>query len=212
MSLRDQAVEINRLISAFEGEAAKFHDIRLRTIFVTPSRTGSDIKFTSPNHAVMPWQYYGCIGSDQDTQYLLNNIKESDLQWGLVTQSRVQVLRSQQRILYISHTRFIRSRGNNLLVWANGATPMESVCCCKLMTGPSALFRRGAELTSFAVIEGAETPLFVRMAQRAGSLFSETEARTIGSRVVDEIYRASDLNTHPASRQRLRTTIRWLFG
>ena len=83
MSLRNQSVETHRLIGVFGGEAAKFHDIRLRTIFVTQSRPSSDTKFISPNHTVMLWQYYGSIGSDQDTQHLLNNIQESDLRWGL---------------------------------------------------------------------------------------------------------------------------------
>lgn len=46
---------------------------------------------------------------------------------------------------------------------------------------------KGAEISSFAVVEGPAYDLFVRMAQRAGSLFDEEEARTISSRVVDEI-------------------------
>src|ERR1035437_8066236 len=141
MSLRDQSAEIRRLISAFEGEAAKFHDIRLRTIFVTQSRPSSDRKFISPNHTVMLWQYYGRIGGDQDTQHLVNNIRESDLEWAL----------------------------------------------------------RGAEISSFAVIDGAECGLFVRMARRAGSLFDEEEARTIRSRVVDEIL-LNVLSEHSSSK------------
>jgi hypothetical protein len=141
MSLRNQSAEIHRLISAFEAEAAKFHDIRLSTILFTQSRPSSDRKFISPNHVVMLWQYYGRIGADQDTQRLLNNLQESKLQWGL----------------------------------------------------------RGAELSSFAVIEGAACALFLRMAQRAGSLFDEEEARTIQSRVVDEIL-LSELSEHSSAK------------
>jgi hypothetical protein len=46
---------------------------------------------------------------------------------------------------------------------------------------------RGAELSLFGVIEGETTSLFVRMATRAGSLFSEEEARYIKGRVLSEI-------------------------
>ena len=119
MSLREQSAEINRLIAAFAAEAAKFHDIQLSALFFTQSRPKANRKFSSPNHAVMLWQYYGRIRADREIQGLLTNIKESDFQWGL----------------------------------------------------------RGAELSSFAVIEGAACALFVRMAKRAGSLFDSMRQR-----------------------------------
>lgn len=46
---------------------------------------------------------------------------------------------------------------------------------------------RGAQLSSFALIEGVGCPLFLRMAQRAGNLFDPSEAQAIKLRVVDEI-------------------------
>jgi hypothetical protein len=46
---------------------------------------------------------------------------------------------------------------------------------------------RGAALSMFGVIEGQACDLFVRMALRAGSLFSTDEARDIKARVVSEI-------------------------
>jgi hypothetical protein len=46
---------------------------------------------------------------------------------------------------------------------------------------------RGAELTSYAIIEGETCNLFARMAKRAGSLFSEKEATIIKSRVAADI-------------------------
>ncbi len=81
MSLRSQSAEINRLLSAFEAEAAKFHDIRLTTILLTQKYSISDRKFALPNHSVMLWQYYGSLRSDRDTQLLLNDLQTSDLQW-----------------------------------------------------------------------------------------------------------------------------------
>lgn len=130
MSLRDKATEIQRLIDAFETEAGKFHELQFHTYHIT-EEGGSilDRKFVQPNHAIMLWQYYGKLGTDEDIERLVENLNDSDLQWGL----------------------------------------------------------RGSALTFMGVIEGDATPLFVRMATRAGSLFDNDEARHIESRVVSEI-------------------------
>lgn len=46
---------------------------------------------------------------------------------------------------------------------------------------------RGAELTSYAVLEGDGCELFLRMAKRAGGLFSGKEAEKIKSRLTEEL-------------------------
>lgn len=46
---------------------------------------------------------------------------------------------------------------------------------------------RGAGLTCFGILEGEGCELFVRMAQRAGALFDEAEARAIKSKIVEEL-------------------------
>lgn len=46
---------------------------------------------------------------------------------------------------------------------------------------------RGAELTKYGVIEGKATNKFVRMAKRAGALFSEEEAIKINTRVANKL-------------------------
>src|SRR5947209_2378181 len=58
---------------------------------------------------------------------------------------------------------------------------------------------RGAKLSSFALLEGPACHLFVRMAQRAGSLFDEEEAGTIKRRVVDEILQ-SERSAHGSAK------------
>lgn len=80
----------------------------------------------------MLWQYYGNMTSKGGAEGFVDNLKTSDLQWGI----------------------------------------------------------RGADLTSFAVIEGETCKLFARMANRAGSLFNEKEAHIIKSRVTNEIIEA----------------------
>lgn len=54
---------------------------------------------------------------------------------------------------------------------------------------------RGAELTCFGVLEGDGCELFVRMAQRAGTLFDKDEASSLKSRMVQEIQDA-ELKRH----------------
>ncbi len=49
---------------------------------------------------------------------------------------------------------------------------------------------RGADLTSFGILEGEGCELFVRMAQRAGSLFDEAETREIKSKIANELIAA----------------------
>lgn len=128
-SLRKKGTEIQRLIKAFENEAAKFHSIKFSTFLVTSEGVVDDRIFESPNHTIMLWQYYGKLARKGGEDGFIDNLKHSNLKWGV----------------------------------------------------------HGAELSSFAVIEGETCNLFVRMAKRAGSLFNKKEADTIKFRVVNEI-------------------------
>lgn len=83
MTLSNQLLEIQRLIKAFESEAAKFHDLRLCIYFVTQSGSNPNRKFISPNHAIMLWQYYGPIEGETDVDRAATNLQESDIKWGL---------------------------------------------------------------------------------------------------------------------------------
>ncbi len=51
----------------------------------------------------------------------------------LVTQSEMQVLRSQQRALSASHIRFIHLAASSWLAWASDTTDMEDVSYWKSM-------------------------------------------------------------------------------
>lgn len=132
MALAKNKREIERLIDGFEKEAAKFHDLTFSTYFIRDNAEPENIRFRNPNHTIMLWQYYGKVASHKDTEDLVENLKQSDLQWGL----------------------------------------------------------RGAKLSSFGVIEGDSCDLFVRMAKRAGNLFSRKESSTVSTRVLDEIFKA----------------------
>jgi TIR domain len=129
MSLIKKTDELRRLISSFESESARFHPLTLTTFFVTQQGESPSRPFATPNHAIMLWQYYGVVKTDQDPERLAVNIMDSELKWGL----------------------------------------------------------RGADLSCFAILEGQGYELFVRMAQRAGSLFDEVEARVIKSNIVEEL-------------------------
>lgn len=140
-SLREKKAEILRLIDAFEAEAAKYHDIQLSTFLVSQNGTSSDRQFSSPNHTILLWQYYGLFDKDEGSENLLKNLQESNIQWGV----------------------------------------------------------RGAKLSSFAVVEGDMCGLFVKMANRAGSLFCDKEAKSIKSRVLNEIIQ-SEKASNPSAK------------
>ncbi|MCQ2038215.1 MULTISPECIES: TIR domain-containing protein [Stutzerimonas stutzeri subgroup] len=83
MSLRKKKPEIKRLISAFEREADKFHEISFSVFYVTDKGLVDSRRFLSPNHTIMLWQYYGKIEPETGAERFLQNLKDSDLQWGL---------------------------------------------------------------------------------------------------------------------------------
>jgi hypothetical protein len=83
MSLRKNKREIERLIAAFKSEAAKFHDITFSTYSIRNDIPPENRRFRTPNHAIMLWQYYWKIKSDDDAKRLAENLKKSDLQWGM---------------------------------------------------------------------------------------------------------------------------------
>lgn len=75
--------EIRRLISAFEKEADKFHDIKLSTFYVTQLGPSSQRKFESDNHTIVLWQYYGLMKPGESVKELMENLQASDLNWGI---------------------------------------------------------------------------------------------------------------------------------
>lgn len=83
MSLRKKKTEIKRLISSFEREADKFHDLTFSLFYVTDEGPIDNRKFKSPNHTIMLWQYYGKIGPQGGAEKFVENLKHSDLQWGV---------------------------------------------------------------------------------------------------------------------------------
>lgn len=83
MSLRKKKTEIERLISSFEREADKFHDLTFSLFYVTDEGPVDGRKFKSPNHTIMLWQYYGKIKPQGGAGKFVENLKNSDLKWGV---------------------------------------------------------------------------------------------------------------------------------
>lgn len=83
MSLKNKIKEIKRLVVAFEKEASNFPALKFRTILLNPEQPFDNEKFDSPNHIIMLWQYYGELGSELSTDGFLNNLKDSNLKWGI---------------------------------------------------------------------------------------------------------------------------------
>ena len=83
MPLSTKTKEIERLIRAFETEADKFHDIEFHTYEYTQEGTHENRKFRNPNHAIMLWQYIGRLGISGAAEQFTNDIKDSNLKWGI---------------------------------------------------------------------------------------------------------------------------------
>lgn len=80
MSLRKKEKEIRRLISAFEKEAEKFHDISFSIYFLTQKGEVKDKRFDSPNHAINLWQFYGKVDKEKGIDEFVKNLKDSNFQ------------------------------------------------------------------------------------------------------------------------------------
>lgn len=126
MAIRKKKTEIKRLISAFEAEANKFHDLKLSTIYREGNKIVNDMVFEEKNHIIMLWQYYGIIS---DANELTMDVLNRHPIWGIL----------------------------------------------------------GAELSAYSLLEGETCKLFLRMANRAGDLFSEKEINEIKSRQLKEL-------------------------
>lgn len=83
MSLRKKKAEIQRLIRAFEAESNNFHDITFSKYYITAKDAVDNRKFKSPNHTIMLWQYYGKMTKKGGPEGFIQNLKDSDLQWGI---------------------------------------------------------------------------------------------------------------------------------
>lgn len=83
MPLSNQTVEIQRLLEAFEKEAAQFHGTRLSTFFLTQDAASTDREFEKPNHTIMLWQYWGLIGSKRDVDRAVDALRDSNVEWAM---------------------------------------------------------------------------------------------------------------------------------
>lgn len=83
MPIKEKEKEIRRLISAFEKEADRFHDIKLGTYFVTQIGPSSKRKFDPNNHTIVLWQYFGLVKPDESSEGFMENLRASDLKWGI---------------------------------------------------------------------------------------------------------------------------------
>jgi hypothetical protein len=126
MAIRKKKTEIKRLISSFEVEADKFHDLKLSTLYNTMDQVSTDRVFEKPNHVIMLWQYYGELS---DTHQMSSDAMNRDSIWGVP----------------------------------------------------------GAELSAYSLLEGETCQKFIRMANRAGALFSEKECQKIKKQQLEDL-------------------------
>ena len=83
MSLVEKTDELKRLIQAFEAEAGKFYPLTLSLLYVTQDDFSFNRPISTPNHAIMLWQYYGAIRGNGGALGLAKDLENSDLKWGI---------------------------------------------------------------------------------------------------------------------------------
>jgi hypothetical protein len=82
MALSEKSAEIERLVQAFEREADQFHHLDFHTFVITQDGPSITRTFTSPNHVIMLWQYYGSLEGDPSVEQFVRDLQDSNLQWG----------------------------------------------------------------------------------------------------------------------------------
>lgn len=83
MSLSEKTKEIERLIELFGAEASKFPSLSFATFQVWQGGTNGDAQFPRPNHTILLWQYYGELKSAGGAEKFVENIRTSDVKWGV---------------------------------------------------------------------------------------------------------------------------------
>src|SRR5919204_6548331 len=89
----------------------------------------------------------------------------------------------------VTPNRPVRSPNHAIMLWQyyGALTPGADQLIANLETSDLQWGIRGAHLSAFALLEGESCDLFVRMAQRAGSVFDNDEALLIKSKLSDEL-------------------------
>lgn len=83
MNPKIKAKEIQRLITALEYQAAKFHDLMLSVEYLEKGQKSYSRAINARHHGIFLWQFVGVLRSASDNEQFANAVVGSDLKWGI---------------------------------------------------------------------------------------------------------------------------------
>jgi hypothetical protein len=99
----------------------------------------------------------------------------------------------------VSFNRPIARPNHAIMLWQHYGTIEDAARLAKdILESDLQWGARGAEITCYGILEGEGCELFLRMAQRAGSLFDHDEANELKVRVVKELLASEHKRHYPA--------------
>lgn len=83
MTPQSRNKEIKRLITAFEYEASKFHNLTFSVEYLARGQESCSRPIQKKHHGILLWQFVGLIRDSSDSEKFADSIVTSDLKWGL---------------------------------------------------------------------------------------------------------------------------------
>jgi len=83
MTPQNKAKEVQRLITAFEHQADKFHDLTLSIEYLEKGQSSYSHPIKKKHHGIFLWQFVGVLKSAEENEHFAKSVVESDLTWGI---------------------------------------------------------------------------------------------------------------------------------
>ncbi|MBC3926941.1 TIR domain-containing protein [Undibacterium sp. CY21W] len=83
MNPQSRAKEVHRLITAFEHQAAQFHDLTFSIEYIAKDQNAFSRPIKKKHHGIFLWQFVGLLGNNGDNKNLVKTLTTSDLTWGV---------------------------------------------------------------------------------------------------------------------------------
>lgn len=83
MNPQSRAKEVQRLITAFEHQAAQFHDLTFSIEYLTKDQDGFSRPIQRKHHGIFLWQFIGLLDSNGDNENFAKILATRNLTWGV---------------------------------------------------------------------------------------------------------------------------------
>ena len=83
MTPQNRDKELKRLITAFEHQADKFHDLTLSIAYFEKHQTSYAHPIKTKHHGIFLWQFVGALNGVSDNDELAHRVENNSLKWGI---------------------------------------------------------------------------------------------------------------------------------